>query len=172
MAQLVSRGTLTRGRWDYFEHSNGWASVYGSTATGAIGAYYANNASGTLQVDIYSLFWACSVSSTWQVQLLPPPLILTAITPTDTEIHACQPDAAQPVGSVGMFSAYGGPFFTIFRGSNSVSGQFFNPVANYPFVTLPPGWAISVGGVGGSGTVEMSMNVWFQPMLDNVPPAP
>lgn len=172
MAQLNSRGTLTRGRWDFFEHSNGWASVYGSVTSGGIGAYYANNATGTLQVDVYSLFWTCSVASTWNVQLLPPPIIATAFPPTDIEIHACQPDAAQPVGSVGMFSAYGGPFFIVFHVSNSMTGQFFAPVAGEPFVTLPPGWAISVGGNSGGNPCEMSMNVWFQPMLDNIAPAP
>jgi hypothetical protein len=171
MAQLNSRGTLTRGRWDYFEHSNGWASVYGSVTSGGIGAYFANNSTATMQLDIYALYWFASVASVWNVGLFPPPLILTAFAPTEVEIHASQPDRAQLAGVCGMYSAAGSPFLTIQRISNSLTSGIIQPVAGEPFIALPPNWAISVSGFGGGNPIELSMNVWYQEIIDNVSPA-
>lgn len=171
MAQLNSRGTLTRGRWDYFEHSNGFASVYGSVASGGIGAYFANNSTATMQLDIYALYWFASVASPWVVSLLPPPLVLTAVTPTDIQIRATQPDKAAPAGVCGMYSASGSPFYTVQRVSNALTSGVVQPTPAQPFITLPPMWAIAVGGFTGTGPVELSLNVWFQEVLDNTPPA-
>lgn len=172
MAQLNSRGTLTRGRWDYFEHSNGWASVWGSVTSGGIGAYLANNSTATLQLDIYALYWFASVASPWTVAVFPPPQVLTAIPPSEIEIHAEQLDRATPPGVCGMYSASASPFYTIQRVSNSLTSGILQPVPGQPFITLPPLWAIGVGGFGGANPIEMSLNVWFQEVLDNVAPAP
>lgn len=172
MAQLNSRGTLTRGRWDYFEHSNGWASVYGSVTSGGIGAYFANNSTATMQLDIYALYWFASVATIWNVTVFVPPLVLTSFTPTESQVHATQLDRATPPGVVGMYSASASPFFTIQRGSNSQSGAIVQPVPGQPFITLPPSWAIGVGGFGGANPIELSLNVFFQEVVDNVAPAP
>jgi len=171
MAQLNSRGTLTRGRWDYFEHSNGWASVFGSVASGGIGAYFANNSTATMQLDIYALYWFASVSSPWNIALFPPPLVVTPLAPTDIEIHSSQPDRAQLAGVCGMYSASASPFFAIQRYSNSTSSGVLQPVAGEPFIVLPPNWAIAVGGGGGANPIELSMNVWYQEIVDNISPA-
>lgn len=172
MAQLNSRGTLTRNRWDYFEHSNGWASVYGSVPSGLISAYFANNSTGTMQLDIYRVEWFASVPAAWGIALIPPPLIVTPITPTDIEIHSAQPDRGAPAGICGMYSAFASPFYQIQRNSNQASSGSLAPIAGVPFITLPPGWIIAVGGNPGANPCELSMNVWFQEIIDNVPPAP
>ena len=172
MAQLNSRGTLTRGRWDYFEHSNGWASVYGSTTTGLIGAYFANNSTATMQLDIYHLAWFASITAIWGIVLLPPPQILTTIVPTEIQIHAQQPDKATPPGTCGIYSGIGSQYYTIQRVSNSTQSGTLAPVAGEPFITLPPMWAIAVQAQPGTNPIELSLNVWFQEVLDNVPPAP
>lgn len=171
MASLNSRGTLTRGRWDFFEHSNGWASVYGSVVSGGIGAYFANNSTATMQLDIYALYWFASVATTWSVVLFPPPLIVTPFAPTDIEIHSSQPDRGQLAGVLGMYSASASPFFTIHRISNSQTSGVLQPVAGEPFIALPPNWAIGVGGFGGSNPIEISLNVWYQEVIDNIRPA-
>jgi len=172
MAQLNSRGTLTRSRWDYFEQTNGWASVYGSVTSGGIGAYFANNSTGSLALDIYNFTWFASVAVPWNVTLFVPPLVLTAFTPTDSEVHASQPDRATLAGVVGMYSASASPFFTIQRISNQVQSGIVEPVAGQPFVTLPPGWAIGIGGFAGTNPCELSLNVWYQEVTDNIAPAP
>jgi hypothetical protein len=171
MAQLNSRGTLTRGRWDFFEHSNGWASVLGSVVSGFINAYFANNSTATLAIDIYNLTWFASVAQPWRIFILVPPLVLTPITPDEVEVHACQLDAATPPGICGMFSANTSAYFTVQRISNAITNGIIEPVAGEPFITLPPGWAIGVGGDAGSNPCELSLSVWFQPVLDNIPPA-
>ena len=172
MAQLNSRGTLTRNRWDYFEHSNGVASVFGSVVSGTIGCYFANNSSGATAIDIYTLNWAASVTGVWQISLLPPPLILTPLTPIESHIFALASDVAQPPGLTGMFSAFASTFETYIRYSNSSSGDELSPIAGSFFATLPPGWAISVGGVSSTNPVELAMTVWYQYVTDNIAPAP
>ena len=172
MARLNSRGTLTRGRWDFFEHSNGWASVFGSVTSGGINAFFANNSTATLQIDVYNLTWFASIPLVWNVFILIPPLVLTEIPPTEIEVHACQLDAGTPPGICGMFNANSSPSFTIQRVSNATTSGIIEPVAGQPFITLPPGWAIGVGGGAVTNPCEISLNVWFQPVLDNVPPAP
>lgn len=171
MARLNSRGTLTRNRWDFFERTNGWASVWGSVTTGGIGCYYANNSTGTMQVDIYNVTWFASVPAPWNLLLFSPPLVFTPVTPTEIEIRPIQPDGAQPAGVCGMYSARGSTFFTIQRISNNQPSGIVAPVSGVPFVTLPPGWAIGVDSFSTSNPIELSMNVWFQEVLDNVAPA-
>ena len=172
MARLNSRGTMTRSRWDFFEHSNGWASVYGSVTSGGINAYFANNSTATLQIDIYNFTWFASVALVWNVFILIPPLVLTPIPPTEIEVHACQLDAAAPPGVCGMFNANASPSFTIQRISNATTSGIIEPVAGQPFITLPPSYAIGVGGGPATNPTELALNVWFQPVLDNIPPAP
>jgi hypothetical protein len=171
MAQLNSRGTLTRGRWDFFEHSNGWASVYGSVPSGFIGAYFANNQTGTMQLDLYRLYWFASQALNWSIGLFSPPLILTPLAPNEIEIRADQPDRATPPGVCGMYTASTGASYTIQRHSELASSGELAPVAGEPFITLPPGWAIAVNALAGSSPCELSINVWFQETLDNISPA-
>ena len=171
MALLNSRGTLTRGRWDYFEQSNGWASVYGSVASGPIGAYFINNSTGAIQIDVYSLYWWASSAFAWTVALFPPPFVATAITPTEVEIHAAQPDRQTPAGACGLYYNQTSAFYTLQKVSNSVESGIVQPAPGQPFITLPPSWGIGVGGGGVAGPTELSMNVWFQEVSDNIAPA-
>ena len=74
MAQLNSRGTLTRGRWDFFERSNGVAFVYGSVGAGPIGAYFANNATSGAAIDIYAIHGSSNNAVNWDTFILLPPI--------------------------------------------------------------------------------------------------
>ena len=172
MAQLNTRGTLTRTRWDYFEHSNGVSSVYGSVTSGTIGCYFANNSSGATAIDVYTLNWSASVAGLWAVTLLQPPLVLAPLAPAESHIFALQPDVATPPGVNGMWTSVASAFQTFFRYSASTSGDELQPIPGSYFVTLPPGWAISIGGGGSPNPCELSMTVWYQYVTDNIAPAP
>lgn len=172
MAQLNTRGTLTRNRWDFFEHSNGVSSIYGSVTSGAIGAYFANNSSGATAIDIYTINWAASVAGVWGIYLLLPPLVLTALAPTESHIFALAPDVATPPGVNGMFTLVASPYQTFIRYSNNINGVQTAPIMGSYFATLPPGWAIAVSGPGSANPCELSMTVWYQYVTDNIAPAP
>ena len=172
MAQLNTRGTLTRSRWDYFEHSNGVSSVYGSVASGPIGAYFANNSSGATAIDIYTINWSASIVELFGIFLLVPPLILTPLAPSESHIFALASDVGAPPGVNGMFTVNGGLGQTYVRYSAGSSGVQVAPIMGSYFATLPPGWAICVFGPGSSNPCELSMTVWYQYVTDNIAPAP
>lgn len=171
MARLNSRGTLTRTRWDYFERTNGWAFVSGSVTSGGIGTYFSNNSSATMQLDIYSLTWAASVSLDWDILLYAPPLTISPMVPTESSVNCVQPDSAAPAGVVGMYTASAGNFRHIERISNAVNGSVIAPVGGMSWLTLPPLWSIAVSANAGGNPCELSMTVWYQEILDNVAPA-
>jgi hypothetical protein len=172
MAQLNSRGTLTRSRWDYFEHSNGVASLYGSVTSGFIGAYFANNSSGATAIDIYTLNWSASVANVFTVSLLQPPLVLAALAPIESHIFALAADVATPPGINGMFTNFASPALEYVRYSAGSTGAQVSPILGDYFATLPPGWAISVSSDGSANPCELSMTVWYQYVTDNIAPAP
>ena len=171
MAQLNSRGTQTRGRWDYFEHSNGIAFVSGSVTTGPIGAYFANNSTGATAIDVYTINWMASVSLTFTLMVFPPPFSLTPVTPTDSNVRALQADLAAPPGLVGMYSFGAAPYIQMLRYSAGSTGAQVAPITGNYFTTLPPGWAIAVECGVQSNPVELSMTVWYQYVTDNIAPA-
>jgi hypothetical protein len=172
MAQLNTRGTLTRARWDYFEHSNGVSSIFGSVASGFIGAYFANNSSGATAVDIYTLNWSSSVANVFTVSLLLPPLVLTPLAPSESHIFALSPDVATPPGINGMFTNFASPAQAYVRYSGASNGTQVSPILGSYFATLPPGWAISISTVGSANPCELAMTVWYQYVTDNISPAP
>lgn len=172
MAQLNTRGTLTRTRWDYFEHSNGVSSIYGSVTSGGIGCYFANNSSGATAIDIYTINWSASVAGLWTITLMLPPFILTPIAPAEAHLFALAPDVAAPPGVNGMFSVIGSPFQTFIRYSNASSGAQVAPIMGSYFATLPPGWGITISGPGSPNPCELAMTVWYQYVTDNIAPAP
>jgi hypothetical protein len=172
MAQLNTRGTLTRTRWDYFEHSNGVASIYGAVSSGTIGAFFANNSSGSTAIDVYALNWSASVAGTFYITLYLPPLVMTPLTPVESHIFALAPDVATPPGVTGMFTFNAGAFQTYIRYAASTNGAQVAPLMGSYFATLPPGWAISINGFGSSNPCELAMTVWYQYVTDNVSPAP
>lgn len=172
MAQLNSRGTQTRNRWDYYERSNGFATVWGSVVSGPVGAYLANNSAGAAALDIYHFTWSASVSTIVEVAFLLPPLVLSVVTPLESYVHPIQPDAAAPPGVVGMFSIFTSTYWTIKRYSAGSSGGDLSPIMGSYFVTLPPGWAIAVWTNNQPNPCELSMSVWFQEITDNIAPAP
>jgi hypothetical protein len=171
MAQLNSRGTLTRGRWDYFEHSNGISSVWGSVASGPIGCYFANNSSGATAIDVYTLNWSASVSGLFAIGLFLPSIILTPLAPSESHLFAVAPDTAAPPGINGMFTNLASPYYTFIRYSAGSGGAQMAPIMGSYFATLPPGWAISISGPGSSSPCELAMTVWFQYVTDNIAPA-
>jgi len=172
MAQLNSRGTLTRSRWDYFEHSNGISNIYGQVTSGTIGAYFANNSAGATAIDIYTLNWAVSVAGIFTITLLLPPLVIVPLTPLESQTFALAPDVATPPGIIGMFTVLSSPYKTFVRYSNGSSGAQMAPIMGSYFATLPPGWAICVSGQGSPNPCELSMTVWYQYVTDNISPAP
>lgn len=172
MAQLNSRGTLTRSRWDYFEHSNGVASVWGTVTSGVIGAYFVNNSTGATAIDVYTLNWSASVANLFVISLIFPQIVQTPLTPAESHIFALTGDTAQPPGAIGMYIASTGPASTFFRYSATSSGAQFAPIMGSYFATLPPGWGITCGTVGGPNPCELSMTVWYQYVTDNISPAP
>ena len=172
MAQLNTRGTLTRSRWDYFEHSNGVSTIWGSVTSGPIGAYFANNSTGATAIDIYSLEWSASVSGLWGIGFFMPPLVLTAITPSESSIQAVLPDVATPPGVNGMFSLYASTYRTLTRYEGPIGGAQLAPIMGSYFATLPPGWAIVISGPGSPNPCELAMTVWYQYVTDNIAPAP
>ena len=171
MAQLNSRGTLTRSRWDYFEHSNGVSSVFGSVTSGGVGAYFANNSTGATAIDIYTINWSASVAGVWTITLLLPPLVLATVPATESHIFALAPDVATPPGVNGMYTAASSPYFTFIRYSAGTTGGQVAPIMGSYFATLPPSWGISIGGVGTPNPCELSMTVWYQYVTDNIAPA-
>lgn len=171
MAQLNSRGTQTRNRWDYFEHSNGVSLVWGTVTSGPIGCYFANNSTGATAIDIYTINWSSSVTGVFAVGLVIPPLILTPITPAESHIFALAPQTATPPGVNGMFSNYPATYVTYIRYSGASGGAELSPVMGSYFATLPPGWAITISGPGSPNPCELSMTVWYQYVTDNIAPA-
>jgi hypothetical protein len=171
MAQLNTRGTLTRGRWDFFERSNGVAFVYGSVGAGPIGAYFINNAAGGLAIDLYAISGASSNSVLWDTYILLPPISGSAITPTESWVSCIKPDEAAPAGAVGMYSALTSATRHLTRDSNKDNYYLLNPIAGEPFFTLPPLWGIAIMTPGAPGTDELSLTVWYQEVLDNIAPA-
>lgn len=168
MAQLFSRGTLTRTRWDYFERTNGWAFVTGHVTSGGIGTYFTNNSTATMHLDIYNLTWAASVAMDWDIWLYSPPLTIIPLAPDEASVNCIQPDMAAPAGIVGMYSGSAGSFRHIQRISNSVNGGIVTPVGGMAWLTLPPLFSIAVSGNPGSNPSELSMSVWYQETLDNI----
>jgi hypothetical protein len=171
MAQLNSRGTLTRSRWDYFEHSNGVASVFGSVSSGSIGAYFVNNSTGSTALDLYTLQWTASVAGLWAITLLLPPLVLSEFPASENHIFAVASDTPTPPGLNGMFTLITSTILTYVRYSNTINAGTLAPISGNYFATLPPGWAISVNGPGSSNPCELSMTVWYQYVTDNISPA-
>lgn len=171
MAQLNSRGTLTRSRWDYFEHSNGVSSIYGHVTSGGIACYFANNSTGATAIDVYTLNWSASVTGVFTVYLMLPPLVLVPITPDESHIFALASDLAAPPGVNGMFSTGTSQAQTYIRYSAGSSGAQVAPIMGSYFATLPPGWAIAVGLGSSSNPVELAMTVWYQYVTDNIAPA-
>ena len=172
MAQLNSRGTQTRSRWDYFEHSNGIAFVYGSVTSGGIGAYFINNSTGATAIDVYTLDWFTSVAGLWALSLFPPGTTITPLPILESNVFCLAPDVATPPGQVGMLIVPSPTYRTFIRYSNNSNGGQVAPISGSYFATLPPGWAIAIGGPGSPNPCELSMTVWYQYVLDNVPPAP
>ena len=171
MAQLNSRGTLTRGRWDYFERSNGVAFVYGSVGAGPIGAYFANNATSGISIDIYAIAGSSNNAVTWDTFILLPPIAGTGLTPTESWVSCIKPDEAAPAGQIGMYTAVTSVARHLTRDSNKDNYYELNPIAGEPFFTLPPLWGIAIMSPGGPGSDELSLTVWFQEVLDNIAPA-
>ena len=172
MAQLNTRGTLTRSRWDYFEHSNGISLVWGSVTSGPIGAYFANNSTGSTAVDIYAIDWSATVAGLWGIGFIAPPLVLSPLTPGESTIFPLQPDAAIPPGINGMFTNFPALYRTLVRYEGPTGAAQLTPLMGSYFATLPPGWAISISGPGSSNPCELAMTVWYQYVTDNISPAP
>jgi hypothetical protein len=171
MAQLNSRGTMIRGRWDFFEQSDGFSFIYGSVPSGLIGAYLANNSSGAAMLDIYNFTWSASQAATWELAYLVPPLVLTPLVPSEQFIHPLNALSAAPPGFTGMYSNNAGVYWTIKRYSQPSTGENFAPIAQSYFVTLQPGWAIAIAAIPASGPTELSLTVWYQEVTDNIAPA-
>ena len=171
MAQLNSRGTLTRGRWDYFERTNGVAFVWGSVASGPIGAYFVNNSTGGTAIDIYAVEAASSVSAGWDTYILLPPIAGAALTPGESSVSCIKPDEATPAGAVGMFTSLTSPTRHITKIFTAYDSTLLNPIAAEPFYTLPPLWGIAVATTGGASAINLAMTVWYQEVLDNIAPA-
>ena len=171
MAQLNTRGTLTRGRWDFFERTNGVAFVYGSVTTGPIGCYFVNNGTGGLAIDLYAVASSSSAQGLWDTYILLPPITGSALTPTESTVSCIKPDEATPAGAVGMFTALTSPTRHLLRESEPTNYVEINPVAGVPFYTLPPMWGIAIFTNPTGAQCEMSMTVWYQEVLDNIAPA-
>lgn len=171
MALLNSRGTLARGRWDFFERTNGVAFVTGSVASGQIGAYFANNSLGGTAIDIYAVEASSSVSGGWDTYILLPPIAGAAVAPAEVSVSCIKPDEATPAGVCGMFSSLTSPLRHITKVYSSYDSTLLNPIAAEPFYTLPPSWGIAVVTSGGASAISLAMTVWFQEVLDNIAPA-
>ena len=171
MAQLNSRGTLTRGRWDYFERTNGVAFVYGSVSSGSIGAYFVNNATSGTAIDLYAVEASSSITGLWDTFILLPPIAGAMITPTEAVVSCIKPDEATPAGAIGMYSSTTSPLRHILRESSPTDYVEINPIATACFYTLPPMWGIAIVTGGGASPCELSMTVWYQEVLDNIAPA-
>lgn len=171
MAQLNSRGTMIRSRWDFFERSDGFAHVHGTGTGPLFGAYFANNSSGATNLDIFNLTWSASVTGIVEVAFFVPPIIVVPLAPTESFIHPLLPDSAQPPGVLGMFTNFTSVYWTIVRYSNGANQDEMTPIPGSYFCTLPPSWAIAVWTPAPSSPAEFSMTVWYQEMLDNISPA-
>ena len=171
MAQLNSRGTMTRGRWDFFEQSDGFSFIYGSVPSGPIGAYLVNNSTGAAMLDVYNLTWAASVTTIVEVAFLLPPIIAVPVTPTESFIHPLNALSAAPPGVVGMFSTFSSVYWTILRYSNQSNYDDIAPIAGSYWVTLQPSWALAVWTNNQPNPCELTMTCWYQEVTDNVRPA-
>lgn len=171
MAQLNTRGTLTRSRWDYFESSDGWAFVDASVPSGVLGCYLANNSTGATSLDVYSMEFSATVATTWWAIVFVPPLILTPVTPIVTGISPIQTDHAAIPGALGAYNAIASNFIRIARFAAPTNTILLNPLGNMTFISLPPGWALSAFADPVVSTQEVGMTVWYQEVLDNISPA-
>ena len=171
MAFLNTRGTLVRDRLDFFETSNCWGFVYGNTAGGPTYMYLINNATTALQLDVYAVQWFSSTPQPWELGCHAPVDTITPIIPTDVQVHSIQPDLPQPLGLVGMASAISPdiPLRILHQSGGATSGAVDIGYSS-PHIVLPPKWVFSVSTIV-SGACECSFTVFYQAVLDNVPPA-
>ena len=171
MANLNTRGTLVRTRFDFYESSNVWGCVVAAASTGNLYAYLSNNASASLQLDIYGLQWFSTVPQAWQVMLMPSIQTVTPITPVTIALLNIQPDLPAPVGVIGAASAFtpGGSYLVMKQEGGAQSGSLDLGYGT-AHATLPPGWSIVVG-AGVTAATELSFTVFYQQILDNVAPS-
>jgi len=171
MAYLNTRGTLVRSRLDFYETSNCWAFVYGTATASGISAYILNNASAATQLDVYGVQWFSSTPQPWDVAVHQPVQAILPLTPGEIEVHTIQPDLPAPVGVVGLASGYvADVYYRVLRQSGGATSGQIDLGYDSPHIVLPPGWLFSVSTYV-SGTCELSMTVFYQIVLDNVPPA-
>jgi hypothetical protein len=168
MAQLNTRGTLVRNRFDFYEHSNCWGFVLGNVPNGGIYAYLLNNASSPLQLDVYGMKWFSSAPETWELTVRQPVQAITPITPAWSEIHSIQPDLPMPLGFIGLANNFNptATYFVMRQSGGATSGQLDIGYAT-PYIVLPPGWLIVIGATATSA-VELSVTFFYQQVLDNV----
>jgi hypothetical protein len=171
MAQLNTRGTMVRNRFDFYESSDCWGFVFGSVVSGPICAYLVNNASVAAQLDVYGVTWFSSTAQPWDVTVRAPSQTVTPIAPTESQLHSIQPDQPAPLGAVGLCSAFNPDvFYRLMRQSGGATSGSIDLGYGAAHTVLPPGWFLVISASVGAAT-ELSATFFYQIVVDNVAPA-
>jgi hypothetical protein len=172
VAQLVSRGTLTRNRWDFFESGDAFANITAVTvATGTRLLFLTNNVP-QVQFDIYRVDFACaSATSGVAIQVLQPN---TPLVDQGGGVHSqayLQVDQGTPAGQIGIaLSPVELINYYLYYRPDALTAFSFELYAG-PLVSLPPNFAIAVN-VTSTPNLLCGVTFWYQQVLDLLPPAP
>jgi hypothetical protein len=171
VAQVFSRGTLTRSRWDFFESSDAFANVIGPVgATSGGQPYLYNNGGGPGELDIYyaCVSFASATNFTWAL-VGPSAQFGIGLAQLQT-VHAVKADGPMPLGVAQI---------AVPNGNNQkivIAGRI-DPVTFYelkfglegPFLSLPPGYALQV--IMANPDLQASATFLYQSVVDITAPA-
>jgi hypothetical protein len=172
VAQLVSRGTLVRNRWDFYEASDYITTIIGIPIAGNPTILFLQNISTGVELDVYRVAWSQATPAGVVMILAPPPLALTLGTNGGTYSVGITPTAPGPGVNAGVAISTGQPtFFVLEQWQNNPGAAEVQLANGGAFVTLPPLWALYVQQIA-SGTGNFNAVFHYQQVLDLVAPAP
>jgi hypothetical protein len=171
VAQLTTKGTLTRSRWDFYEASDAWGFATGNIGnTSGNGGFLLNNGTGPGQLDIYyaCVSFATATAFSWLVYGSNATFGINAALLSFS--RAIQTDAPQPLGLCNIAGTGGANIKANFRTRvDPVTFDEIKPGVEGPFLSLPPGFALVVNTASPDTTAALTF--LYQIVIDIVQPA-
>lgn len=170
-ATITSRGTLVRGRWDFYENADAIAYCAVSAVPGPPIFWFTNNAVAQVDLDIFRIEVSQATASGILYQLFPNRYISVGFVPSVVQIIALNPNNPAPTGQIGVGNTFTAPAPVPFRQrTDSISYDVIELNGSDFFLTLPPLWTLQVSGLPGLALTS-SVTIWYQQVADQVRPA-